>query len=205
MNSKTEGSNKIVHIKAESYKGNAKDAKEVNKEKKVGNLKEIKKEVTSNGNNKVNNIERNESKTKAVTIKENKNEKKDGIKQNVAHSVEKNKQSTKDSSKAQQKSNLKSKQIKDTPEEIEKRKLQSHNFDEFVENSGLNLAFQLIFDEIISKQIQPELYFSYTAMRLRQLGTEIKEATEYEANNPILLQEDQDNQVDPPGQEEPVQ
>ena len=43
-----------------------------------------------------------------------------------------------------------------------------------ISESGLTLAFNIIFAELISKQILPENFFSYTAMRLKQIGKEIE-------------------------------
>jgi hypothetical protein len=81
---------------------------------------------------------------------------------------------------------------KDSPEEIKKRQEDSKKFDDYIDQEGLPLAFQLVFDEIISKQLKPELYFSYTAMRLRQLGKEIEDATKVEQMS--YLQEVKENE-----------
>jgi hypothetical protein len=43
-----------------------------------------------------------------------------------------------------------------------------------VNESGLSLAFNIIFAELISKQIMPENFFTYTSMRLKQIGKEIE-------------------------------
>ena len=42
--------------------------------------------------------------------------------------------------------------------------------EEYVNESGLSLAFNIIFAELITKQILPENFFSYTSMRLKQIG-----------------------------------
>ena len=47
-------------------------------------------------------------------------------------------------------------------------------FEKYLEESGLSLSFQIIFTEIIQKQIADDQVFSYTAMRLRQLGKELE-------------------------------
>ena len=46
--------------------------------------------------------------------------------------------------------------------------------EEYCTESGLSLAFNIIFAELISKQILRENYFTYTAMRLTQIGKEIE-------------------------------
>ena len=58
-------------------------------------------------------------------------------------------------------------------EKAKKRQEQAIQFEEYVEQSGLKYAFQIIFTEIISKQIREDQVFAYTAMRLRQIGTEL--------------------------------
>ena len=47
-------------------------------------------------------------------------------------------------------------------------------FEKYIEESGLSVAFQIVFAEIISKQIGEDQVFRYTAMRLRQLGKEVE-------------------------------
>ena len=46
-------------------------------------------------------------------------------------------------------------------------------FEKYLDESGLSLSFQIIFTEIIQKQIPEEQVFAYTAMRLRQIGKEL--------------------------------
>ena len=48
-------------------------------------------------------------------------------------------------------------------------------FSEYLDETGIPEAFQLIFTEIITKKINPENYFNYVGMRLRQIGKEINE------------------------------
>ena len=43
-----------------------------------------------------------------------------------------------------------------------------------IEESGLPMAFNVIFSELISKQIMPENFFTYTSLRLKELGKEIE-------------------------------
>ena len=51
----------------------------------------------------------------------------------------------------------------------------SNEFQEYIENSGLTLAFKLIFSEITNKNIKQENQFQYTAIRLRQIGKELED------------------------------
>ena len=46
--------------------------------------------------------------------------------------------------------------------------------EDYVNETGLSLAFNIIFAELISKQIMPENFFTYTSMRLKQIGKEIE-------------------------------
>ena len=50
---------------------------------------------------------------------------------------------------------------------------QLHLFEKYLEESGLTIAFQIIYTEIISKKIEQDNVFTYTAMRLRQIGKEV--------------------------------
>ena len=63
-------------------------------------------------------------------------------------------------------------------EEIEaknqEKEIQFKKLEEYVNESGLSLAFNIIFAELISKQIMPENFFTYTSMRLKQIGKEIE-------------------------------
>ena len=63
-------------------------------------------------------------------------------------------------------------------EEIEARnqekEMQFKKLEDYVNESGLSLAFNIIFAELISKQIMPENFFTYTSMRLKQIGKEIE-------------------------------
>ena len=54
------------------------------------------------------------------------------------------------------------------------KEAQFQRLEEYVNESGLSLAFNIIFAELISKQILPENFFTYTSMRLRQIGKEIE-------------------------------
>ena len=54
------------------------------------------------------------------------------------------------------------------------KEAQFQKLEEYVNESGLALAFNIIFAELISKQILPENFFTYTSMRLKQIGKEIE-------------------------------
>ena len=69
----------------------------------------------------------------------------------------------KDKKKKQQEEAKKKKKEKDT-----------QRLEEYLNESGLSLAFNIIFAELISKQILPENFFTYTSMRLTQIGKEIE-------------------------------
>jgi len=81
------------------------------------------------------------------------------------------------------KSNYKSNKIDKEEKERKKREqIQAKNkekeeqykkLEEYVNETGLSLAFNIIFAELISKQILPENFFTYTSMRLKQIGQEI--------------------------------
>ena len=59
-------------------------------------------------------------------------------------------------------------------EEERRKEEQYKKLEAYVNESGLTLAFNIIFAELISKQILPENFFKYTAMRLREIGKEIE-------------------------------
>ena len=57
---------------------------------------------------------------------------------------------------------------------IKEKEAQFQKLEEYVNESGLSLAFNIIFAELMSKQILPENFFTYTSMRLKQIGKEIE-------------------------------
>ena len=59
-------------------------------------------------------------------------------------------------------------------EKNKEKEIQIKKLEEYVNESGLSLAFNIIFTELISKQILPENFFAYTSMRLKQIGKEIE-------------------------------
>lgn len=60
------------------------------------------------------------------------------------------------------------------PDQVRKRQEQALMFEKYLEESGLSLSFQIVFTEIIQKQIPEDQVFAYTAMRLRQIGKELE-------------------------------
>ena len=80
----------------------------------------------------------------------------------------------------------KGKKTKSSNKENEKKKREQNDaknkqkekdyqrLEEYLNESGLSLAFNIIFAELISKQILPENFFTYTSMRLTQIGKEIE-------------------------------
>ena len=60
------------------------------------------------------------------------------------------------------------------PEKVRKRQEQALMFEKYLEETGLSLSFQIIFTEIIQKQIAEDQVFAYTAVRLRQIGKELE-------------------------------
>ena len=54
-----------------------------------------------------------------------------------------------------------------------------------IEEAGIPTAFNLIFSELISKQIMPENFFKYTSLRLKELG---KEIARLEVKEPVYIE-----------------
>ena len=55
-----------------------------------------------------------------------------------------------------------------------KHENQVNKIENRIEESGLPMAFNVIFSELISKQIMPENFFTYTSLRLKEIGKEIE-------------------------------
>jgi hypothetical protein len=60
-----------------------------------------------------------------------------------------------------------------SPAEEEEHQKQVNMFERYLQTTGLKLAFQIIFSEVISKKVEPSSAFAYTATRLRQIGKEV--------------------------------
>ena len=90
------------------------------------------------------------------------------------------------------------KKKKDLDEQIkkqEKKEEQHKRLETYINESGLTLAFNIIFSELITKRIVPEYFFSYTSMRLKQIGKEIEAMKiNIPSNNDITNIDNIDNQ-----------
>ena len=60
-------------------------------------------------------------------------------------------------------------------EKVKIRKTQANAFEKYLKDTGIANAFQMIFSELISKKINTEDFYSYSAARLRQIGREVDE------------------------------
>ena len=101
--------------------------------------------------------------------------------------IEKNKSESKDKGK-KKKSKFKNKKKKLNQEneeednqieipsinEINKFEPKNKKIENLIEEYGIPMAFNVIFSELISKQIMPENFFTYTSLRLKELGREIE-------------------------------
>ncbi len=81
---------------------------------------------------------------------------------------------TSDPKKTNFNSDKRRKEIEEQTKKQEKKEEQYKKLEAYINESGLTLAFNIIFAELISKQILPENFFSYTSMRLKQIGKEIE-------------------------------
>lgn len=59
-------------------------------------------------------------------------------------------------------------------DETSRRKKQAEMFKKYLEQTGVAMAFQVIFAEILDKKLDEAKVFSYTAMRLRQIGEDLE-------------------------------
>jgi hypothetical protein len=71
-------------------------------------------------------------------------------------------------------SDIKKTQIQEI-DKVKIKKTQALSFDNYMRESGISTAFQLIFTELLIKEIKEEDYFTYAAGRLRQIGREVDE------------------------------
>ena len=107
----------------------------------------------------------------------------------------------------------KGKKTKITAKETEKKKKEQteaknkqkekdyQRLEEYLNESGLSLAFNIIFAELISKQILPENFFTYTSMRLTQIGKEIEGLKTKES---IFVDEnEEEKKIEDQGDEQP--
>ena len=75
---------------------------------------------------------------------------------------------------------------------IREKDEQYKKLEDYVNETGLSLAFNIIFAELISKQIMPENFFTYTSMRLKQIGKEIEGLKTKETINANNNEEEED-------------
>ena len=59
-------------------------------------------------------------------------------------------------------------------DEASKKKKQAEMFKKYLDQTGIAMAFQVIFAEILDKKIDETKLFAYTAMRLRQIGEDLE-------------------------------
>ena len=85
---------------------------------------------------------------------------------------------------------------------IKEKEAQFQKLEEYVNESGLSLAFNIIFAELISKQILPENFFTYTSMRLKQIGKEIEGLKTKEEIKVEKSEEEQKEEQKPENKEE---
>lgn len=74
-------------------------------------------------------------------------------------------------------------------------KLQALKFESYIQESGITKAFQIIFSELISKQINPDNYFTYVCIRLREIGKEIDSMKKFDSDEADGINKDEDNSV----------
>ena len=60
-------------------------------------------------------------------------------------------------------------------EKVKIKKTQAIAFENYIRETGISSAFQLIFTELLIKDMKEEDYFSYAASRLRQIGREVED------------------------------
>lgn len=58
---------------------------------------------------------------------------------------------------------------------IEKNNRAAEQLQKYLQSTGISLAFQLIFSEVVQKKIPQEKVFSYASQRLKQIGADIQE------------------------------
>ena len=58
-------------------------------------------------------------------------------------------------------------------DEIKLRRVQANAFEKYIYETGMATSFQLIFAELITKNIPVKDYYTYTASRLREFGREM--------------------------------
>ena len=54
-----------------------------------------------------------------------------------------------------------------------KNQKQARMFKKYLDDTGIGMAFQVVFAEILDKKVDPQKVFSYTSLRLRQIGEDL--------------------------------
>lgn len=166
--------NKKEHkAKEPNDKAKAEEAKtERSIEKNINNNKE-KENNNNNNNNNVKNKMEKEAESPGVIDNQ----------QNKANNPKKEKQDFKNlgkqSNQNSQKNAFQKTEASKNPSQenliTEQDQNNANNFIDYLDDSGLPEAFQLIFAELITKKINPQNYYNYVGMRLRQIGKEIND------------------------------
>ncbi len=68
----------------------------------------------------------------------------------------------------------KNEEINDQLKKKKENELECKKIENTIEEWGIPMAFNVIFSELITKQIMPENFFSYTSLRLKEIGKEIE-------------------------------
>ena len=86
----------------------------------------------------------------------------------------KNKNKSEKTKKPNFNSEKKKKEIEQLAKKQEKKDEQYKKLEAYISESGLTLAFNIIFAELIANQILPENFFIYTSKRLIEIGKEVE-------------------------------
>ena len=90
--------------------------------------------------------------------------------------IGKKRETTSEKKKKSKKKKLKQKEEIKTKEMLKINGVDNKNkkIENIIDECGIPMAFNVIFSELISKQIMPENFFKYTAIRLKEIGKEIE-------------------------------
>ena len=90
--------------------------------------------------------------------------------------IGKKRETTSEKKKRSKKKKLKQKEEIKTKEMPPLNRVDNKNkkIENIIDECGIPMAFNVIFSELISKQIMPENFFKYTAIRLKEIGKEIE-------------------------------
>ena len=88
--------------------------------------------------------------------------------------VKKIKRRSSDISKEEKLPDLEKEKLDDIKKKKAENEQQVKLIESTIEECGLPMAFNVIFSELVSKQIMPENFFTYTSLRLKEIGKEIE-------------------------------